>query len=100
MHHVKRALLTWSDAGTTGPAPAHHAPRPASARGPVLRLLEQEESRYDAIRILTIPAGVTPARALVRAARDHAADVELRVVGVDDPSDYGKLFRALGPVVA
>src|SRR5919199_5670756 len=100
MHLVKRALLTWSDAGVDGPAPAHHAPRPASDRGPVLRLLDQDESRYDAIWILTIPAGEKPAQALARAARERSANVELRVVDLDDPSDYKQLFRALGPLAS
>src|SRR5262245_6313710 len=54
---VKRALLTWSDAGTIGPAPAHQGPRPGTDRGPIRRLLDQDESRYDAIWLLTIPAG-------------------------------------------
>jgi DNA-binding NtrC family response regulator len=97
---MHRVLLTWSDAGTTGPAPAHQGKRPAGDRGPVLRLLEQEESRYDAIQILSIPAGEEPARALADRAGRHAPRVDLRLIDVDDPSDYAKLFRALGPFVA
>ncbi|WP_433929301.1 sigma-54 interaction domain-containing protein [Sorangium cellulosum] len=97
---MKRLLLTWSDAGTLGPAPAHQGRRPEGDRGPVLRLLDQEESRYDAIVVLTIPAGEAPSRALVERARGRAPRVELRVVDVDDPSDYAKLFRALGPLSA
>jgi DNA-binding NtrC family response regulator len=98
MHRVPHALLTWSDAGTDGPSPAHQAPRPAGDRGPVLRLLDQEESRYDAVWILTIPAGQQRSAAL--AAAVPAAVVEVQPVDLDDPSDYAKLFRALGPVVA
>ena len=98
MHQVKRALLTWSDAGVAGPTPSHQAPRNASDRGPIQRLLDQDESRYDALWILTVPAGEKPAAALVRAASDKALRVELRALEVDDPSDYAKLFRAVGPV--
>src|SRR4051812_26774749 len=97
---MPRALLTWSDAGTVGPTPAHQAPRPASDRGPILRLLDQDESRYEALWILTIPAGEKPAQDLARAAKEKAPRVEIRVLEVDDPSDYKKLFRALGPLAA
>ncbi|WP_437912890.1 sigma-54 dependent transcriptional regulator [Sorangium sp. So ce302] len=97
---MNRLLLTWSDAGTLGPAPAHHGRRPEGDRGPVLRLLDQEESRYDAIVVLTIPAGEAPSRALVEQARARAPRIELRVVDVDDPSDHAKLFRALGKLSA
>ncbi|MGK4002195.1 sigma-54 dependent transcriptional regulator [Sorangium sp. So ce1036] len=95
---MNRLLLTWSDAGTLGPAPAHQGRRPDSDRGPVQRLLDQDESRYDAIVILTIPAGEAPSRALAERARARAPRVELRVVDVDDPSDHAKLFRAVGPL--
>ncbi|WP_438032903.1 sigma-54 interaction domain-containing protein [Sorangium sp. So ce204] len=97
---MNRLLLTWSDAGTLGPAPAHQGRRPEGDRGPVLRLLDQEESRYDAIVVLTIPAGEAPSRALVERARARAPRIELRVVDVDDPSDHAKLFRALGKLSA
>ena len=97
---VRRALLTWSDAGILGPSPAHQGPRPASDRGPILRLLDQDESRYDALWILTIPAGEEPAQRLARAAQAAVSGVEVRVLEVDDPSDYKKLFGALGPVAA
>ena len=96
---MPRALLTWSDAGVTGPRPAHQAPRPASDSGPVRRLLEHSEDRYDAIWVLSIPAGEVPARALVEEVGEHAPSVELRVLDVGDPSDFGALFRALGPLV-
>jgi DNA-binding NtrC family response regulator len=95
---VKRALLTWSDAGVDGPAPAHQAPRPRGDRGPVLRLLDQEESRYDALWILTVPAGKTPSERLAEEARAKVGAVSVRVLDVDDPSDHEKLFRALGPL--
>jgi DNA-binding NtrC family response regulator len=95
---VQRLLLTWSDAGTVGPTPAHQAPRPASDRGPILRLLDQDEARYEALWILTIPAGEKPAQDLARAAHEKSPRVDIRVLEVDDPSDYRKLFRALGPL--
>ena len=97
---VRRALLTWSDAGTAGPAPAHHAPRPAGDRGPVLRLLDESDRRYDAAWILSIPAGREPTEKLARAAQGRCGEASVRVIEVDDPSDYRKLFRALGPVIA
>jgi DNA-binding NtrC family response regulator len=97
-----RALLTWSDAGIEGPAPAHQSPRPASDRGPVLRLLDHADTPYAAIWILTIPAGERPAAGLAATVRGekNTATVEVHAVEVDDPSDYPKLFRALGPVAA
>jgi DNA-binding NtrC family response regulator len=97
---VKRALLTWSDAGTVGPKPAHHAPRPAADRGPILRLLDQPESRYDAVWVLTIPAGEAPAAALGEEIRKTGAASSVRVIDVADPSDYAALFAALGPIAA
>ncbi len=95
----KRVLVTWSDAGIAGPKPAHHGARPAADRGPVLRLLDQPESRYDAAWVLTVPAGEGPTRSLVAAMREVVGKVEARVVSVEDPSDYAALFRALGPLV-
>ncbi len=81
--------------------PAHQAPRPAGDRGPVLRLLDQDESRYDAVWILTIPTGEAPAERLAAAARTRLAfPVEVRTLSLDDPSDYAKLFHAVGPVAA
>ncbi|UQA63912.1 sigma-54 dependent transcriptional regulator [Polyangium aurulentum] len=97
---MRRALLTWSDAGVTGPSPSHHSPRPASDRGPVLRLLDQDESRYDVAWVLSIPAGEPPARSLCRSLEARVPAVELVLVDVDDPSDYARLFLALGPLVA
>jgi DNA-binding NtrC family response regulator len=63
----------------------------------VLRLLDQPGSRYDAVWILTIPAGAEPTAALARAA---GAAASVRVVPLDDPSDYAALFGALGPLAA
>ena len=96
---VNRALLTWSDAGTVGPSPAHHGKRPSSDQGPVLRLLAQDETRYDAVVVLAIPTGVAPAQRLVDTIAERTAQAEVRVVDVDDPSDHAKLFRALAPIV-
>lgn len=96
----KRALLTWSDAGTVGPKPDHHAPRPKADRGPVLRLLDQPESGYDAVLVLSIPSGERPTQALAESIRESGASASVRVVDVGDPSDYASLFRALGPVTA
>lgn len=66
-----------------------------------MRLLEQEESRYDAVWILSIPTGEEPSRALVEQVEAKGIPrVELRVLSVDDPSDYKKLYRALEALVA
>lgn len=96
----RRALLTWSDAGISGPSPSHQVPRPASDRGPILRLMEHGEVAYDVVWMLSIPAGEGPARMLCQALRPYVPRVELAVVDADDPSDYARLFRLLGPVVA
>lgn len=96
----KRALLTWSDAGTLGPRPAHHAPRPTADRGPVLRLLDQPESRYDAAWVLTIPTGEAPARELADRIQALGPTAFVHVVDLPDPSDYAALFAALGPLAA
>jgi two-component system response regulator AtoC len=93
-------LVTWSDRGPEGPPPAHHTARPSSDRGPLLRLLEQEESRgrYDAAWILTTPAGEGPTRTHFANLAPHVPHLTLKTLAVDDPSDYGQLFRALGPL--
>jgi two-component system, NtrC family, response regulator AtoC len=100
MSEPRRLLLTWSDAGVVGPRPAHQAPRPASDRGPVLRLLDQPESRYDLVRVLSVPAGATPARGLLAGIREAGPEAELHVLDVRDPSDYVALFEALGKLSA
>lgn len=97
---TRRALLTWSDAGVVGPSPSHQTPRPATDRGPVLRLVEHGDAAYDVAWVLSIPAGEVPARALCQSLRARIAHVELAVPDTDDPSDYARLFRLLGPVVA
>ncbi len=97
---VPRALLTWSDAGVEGPRRRDQAARPASDRGPVLRLLDQEESRYDAAWILTVPAGEKPAERLANAVRERVARVEVRPLEIDDPSDYKQIFRVVRPLIA
>jgi two-component system response regulator AtoC len=66
----------------------------------VRRLLEQPESRYDALWLLTIPTGEGPARALAEELEASGQRVTVRLVDVADPSDYGALFRALGPLAA
>ncbi len=95
---MKRALLTWSDAGTVGPKPAHHTPRPADDRGPVLRLLDQPDSRYDAVWVLTIPAGAEPTAHLAEEIRKTGAEVVARTIDIADPSNYAALFQELGHV--
>ncbi len=98
--HPKRALLTWSDAGIVGPRPEHHAPRPTADRGPIRRLLDQPESVYDAVWILTIPAGEAPSLKLANELRGQRLAPTVHIVHAPDPSDYATLFRRLGPLVA
>ncbi|AKU93677.1 Response regulator of zinc sigma-54-dependent two-component system [Labilithrix luteola] len=99
---MKRLLLTWSDRGVEGPAPAHQAKRPASDRGPVLRLLEDPTSthRYDRALVLTVPKGLRPAEALAHDMKRHVGEVDVRAVSLDDPSDYAALFRQLAPLAS
>ena len=99
---MHRALLTWSDRGIDGPAPAHQARRPASDRGPVLRLLDETPARdrYTRAIVLSVPNGVARAEALAADMAAHVADVEVRAVAVDDPSDHAALFAALRPLIA
>ncbi|HRC55768.1 MAG TPA: sigma-54 dependent transcriptional regulator [Kofleriaceae bacterium] len=98
----RRLLLTWSDRGIDGPAPAHHAARPAGDRGPVMRLLEHTERRlrYQRAIVLTVPAGVQRAQALAQDMRTHVPEVQVRELPLEDPSDYAALFSALSPLVA
>ena len=88
-----RTLLTWSDRGVRGPSPSHHAPRPSSDRGPIVRLLEHRD--YDRVRILCTAAGREPAEGLVSELRCSVGEVELVELRVEDPSDYEQLFVAL-----
>jgi DNA-binding NtrC family response regulator len=99
---MQRMLLTWSDRGLDGPAPAHRARRPASDRGPVLRLLDEtaRKEAYHRALVLTVPGGLARAHALADDMRARVGAVDVRVVGVDDPSDHAALFAALGPLVA
>ncbi|WP_428265571.1 sigma-54 interaction domain-containing protein [Haliangium sp.] len=94
-------LLTWSDRGAGGPRPAHHGARPTDDPGPVARLLAQPESRdrYRDIVILCTAAGEGPARGLVAELASTRARFALVPVDVRDPSDYGQIFHALGPVI-
>src|SRR6185436_7574910 len=99
---MRRMLLTWSDRGVDGPAPAHQAKRPVSDRGPVLRLLDETPRRdsYERALVLTVPGGQGRAHALAEEMKAQVGDVEVRVVPIDDPSDHAALFTALGPLVA
>lgn len=103
MHHApvssRRALLTWSDAGIVGPSPSHQVPRPSTDRGPILRLIEHGDVQYEVAWILSIPAGEAPADALCKTLRARIPRVELAIADAEDPSDYARLFRMLGPVV-
>jgi DNA-binding NtrC family response regulator len=99
---MSRVLLTWSDRGIDGPAPAHQARRPVTDRGPVLRLLDETPrgEAYDRALVLTVPGGLARAHALADDMKAQVAGVEVRAVDVEDPSDYAALFAALGPIIA
>jgi sigma54-dependent transcription regulator len=96
-----RLLLTWSDRSTAHERRSHHVARAPEDRGPVMRLLEQRESRraYDAAWVLTTPAYERASRELVIEMKKHVPEVELRVLSIEDPSDHEQLFRALVPLV-
>jgi DNA-binding NtrC family response regulator len=95
---MRRMLLAWSDRGIDGPVPSHQARRPASDRGPVLRLLDETSHAYQRATLLTVPNGLARTQALAEDMRAHVREVDIRVVEVDDPSDYGALFAQLGPL--
>src|SRR5262245_37852696 len=97
---MQRILVTWSDRGVDGPAPAHHARRPASDRGPVLRLLDETARRdaYHRAIVLSIPAGLARANALADEMRAQVGAVDVRAIDLDDPSDYAALFARISPL--
>ena len=82
-------LLTWSDRGVDGPMPAHQARRPASDRGPVLRLLDETPRRdgYHRALVLTVPGGL---------ARAHALAEDMKRKGLDlKKADYDEILEYL-----
>ncbi len=98
-------LLTWSDRGVDGRAPAHQMRRPDSDRGPVIRLLEQSEPAsgcevYQRALVLTVPEGRARAEALATEMQGFVGQVEVRVIAIDDPSDYAALFQRLVPLAS
>lgn len=96
-----RTLLTWSDRGASGPRPGHQSARPKSDRGPIMRLIEEDEedAPYERVILLTTKAGLSPAQDLASELRECVSQVELITLELVDPSDYAALFQALGPVV-
>src|SRR5690606_4132927 len=97
---MRRMLVTWSDRGVDGPAPAHQARRPPSDRGPVLRLLDETRDTYGRALVLTVRSGLARSHALADELRERVADVEVRVVDVEDPSDHAALFAQLAPLAS
>ncbi|MFV8754852.1 RNA repair transcriptional activator RtcR family protein [Nannocystaceae bacterium ST9] len=95
---MPRTLLTWTDRAG-GRIPDHHGPRPIADRGPILRLLEHGDARYERVVLLCIPRSREPSEQLATELREQVARVELRELAVDDPSDYAQLFAALGPAL-
>ncbi|HMV70004.1 MAG TPA: sigma-54 factor interaction domain-containing protein, partial [Myxococcota bacterium] len=86
-----RLLLTWLD-HTFGDGRG-------ADRGPVVRLIEVGDARYDAVRLLHVPGDRRAARALARELRRSAGAVDLVEADVTDPSDHEQLFAALGSVI-
>src|SRR6187401_3593750 len=95
---MRRMLVTWSDRGIDGPAPAHQVQRPTSDRGPVLRLLDETTDTYHHALVLTVHKGLARAHQLADDLRARVREVEVRAVDVEDPSDYGALFAQLVPL--
>ncbi|MCA9684478.1 MAG: sigma 54-interacting transcriptional regulator [Myxococcales bacterium] len=98
-----RQLLTWSDRGTAGPAPAHHGPRPGD-RGPIHRFVAHSGQHYAAARILCTPAGREGAEQLAHELRHTlrgapSPRVELIELPIRDPSDYEQLFTFMAPAI-
>ncbi|MEQ1504952.1 MAG: sigma 54-interacting transcriptional regulator [Myxococcota bacterium] len=91
-------LVTWSDRGAVV-TPDHHGPRPAADQGPVVRLLDASEVRYERLVVLVPSGGMPGARRLADDARTRVGRVDLRPVDVTDPSDYPQLFAAVSGVV-
>ncbi len=96
-----RTLLTWSDRGADGTPPAHHGTRPASDRGPIVRLLEQPESvdLYGRAVLLCPATGLGAARKLATDVRTFVSAVDVVPLTVPDPTDHARLFQVLGPVL-
>jgi len=95
-----RLLITWSDRGSAGPKPAHHAARPRTDRGPVARLIQQPDiGLYDQAWVLTTPSGLPLAQGLVDDLRPSSPNVRLVPLPVSDPTDHHQLFGALGPLL-
>ncbi|HRI68209.1 MAG TPA: sigma-54 dependent transcriptional regulator [Polyangium sp.] len=65
-----------------------------------MRLIEHGDTSYDIAWVLSIPAGEVPAGSLCQTLRNHVEHVELTIADTDDPSDYARLFRLLGPLVS
>jgi two-component system response regulator AtoC len=90
-----RLLLTWVDHGYAE-GRDHAGPDP----GPVVRLVEVGDVRYDAARVLCTRATRYGARTLAAVLRRDVDAVDTLELDVTDPSDHAQLFRALGPVIA
>ena len=93
---MERALLSWSDRGAAG---RYKTARATDDRGPVLRLVDEATDRYQSALLLTVPEGRSGTEQLAQELRKAAIETMVRVVDVDDPSDYGQLFRALEPIL-
>lgn len=94
-----RTLLTWSDRGVRGPRPAHQSARPMSDRGPVMRVVDESEAKYEAAIVLATSEGKGPALELVSDLKTSVDSVEIIVLPLKDPSDYSALFEILQPVL-
>lgn len=81
-----KLLLTWFDRIGANPT--------AADTGPVLRLLAHRAG-YDAAVVLCTRSERGGARALAKHMRRHVEAVEVHPVAVDDPSDYGQVFKAV-----
>ncbi|MEL6341822.1 MAG: sigma-54 dependent transcriptional regulator [Myxococcota bacterium] len=96
---TRRKLLAWSDRGVSGPKPHYHRPR-ARDRGPVMRLVEQTDTPYTEVEVLSTPPGADNAQLLLADLRAQDIAASLTILDVWDPSDHAQLFAALAPLVA
>ena len=90
-----RVLVTWSDRSQAVRA------RRVGDVGPVMRFLSQEENSwaYQRALVLTGVSNAPASEELVAEMSAYIPAVELRAVPLEDPSDYGALFRLLSPII-
>ena len=64
-----------------------------------MRLVDESTDPYDSALLLTTPAGRGGADALAKELSRATIATMVRVLDVEDPSDYSQLFRAIEPIL-